>query len=273
VAAALRGEARLPANAVALTFDDGYRSVLEFADPLLSRHGVPYAVFVPSGLVDSGTRVPTYVMRAALEFTDEPSIRLPGRRRPFKLGTPDERERAAAQAAEALRSLPRADAERVHADLEALLPAERWEELDRTLASEALMGWPELRTLVARGVAVGSHTRDHVVLHESQDPEEISAQVMGSKLAIEERLSVDCKHFSYPHGSPRDLCRAAVVAVRDAGYSTGLMNVGGPVREGMDAALLPRVAIAGQPPEAGLEPRALLSHSKWYVEAAELGDG
>ena len=77
IAAAVRGEASLPANAAALTFDDAYRSVLELADPLLD--GLPYAVFVPSGLIDSGSRVPTYVMRAALAFTEEPSVQLPGR--------------------------------------------------------------------------------------------------------------------------------------------------------------------------------------------------
>jgi hypothetical protein len=46
------------------------------------------------------------------------------------------------------------------------------------------------------------------------------------------------------------------------------MNVGGPVREGMDPVLLPRVAMVGSRPEAALAPRVLLSHSKWYAEVA-----
>ena len=50
------------------------------------------------------------------------------------------------------------------------------------------------------------------------------------------------------------------------------MNVGGPVRQGMDPLLLPRIAIAGSPPDAALADRAQLSHSKWYRRAAaELG--
>ena len=274
VAAALCGEGRLPAKAAALTFDDAYRSVLELVDPLLVRLGVPYAVFVPSGLVDSGARVPTYVMRAALAFTDEPSIRLPGRRRPFILGTADERQRAAAHAANLLRSLPRPDADRVLTRLRDLLPADRWAEVDATFASEQLLGWPELRVVAARGVTIGSHTRDHAVLHDRQDAAEIVLQVRGSKVDIEERLSVPCRHFCYPHGQPRDLCREAVEAARAAGYSTAFMNVGGPVREGMDPLLLPRIAIAGSPPDAALAERAQLSHSKWYREVAtELGRG
>jgi len=272
VAAAVKGDASLPDNAAALTFDDAYRSVLELADPLLS--GLPYAVFVPSGLVDSGARVPTYVMRTALAFTEMPSVRLPGRRRPLKLRTPDDRERAAVHAAELLRSLPRPEADEVLEGLRSLLPDERWQEVNATFASEALLGWPELRSLVARGVTVGSHTRDHAVLHERQGADEIAAQVQASKAAIEERLGVPCRHFCYPHGHPRDLCREAVEAAREAGYSSAFMNVGGPVREGMDPLFLPRIAIAGSPPDAALTDRVQLSHSKWYVEAAaELGRG
>jgi peptidoglycan/xylan/chitin deacetylase (PgdA/CDA1 family) len=264
--------AELPDNAAALTFDDAYRSVLELADPLLD--GLSYAVFVSSGLIDSGMRVPTYVMRAALGFTEQPSVQLPGRRRSLRLRTADDRERAAGHAAELLRSLPRPEVDEVLRRLTELLPAERWAELDAAFASEALLGWDELRALAGRGITVGSHTRDHAVLHERQGSKEIAVQVRASKAAIEERIGLPCRHFCYPHGHPRDICREAVHAARAAGYSSAFMNVGGPVREGMDAMLLPRIPIAGSPPDAALADRVQLSHSKWYREAAaELGLG
>jgi peptidoglycan/xylan/chitin deacetylase (PgdA/CDA1 family) len=38
-----------PKPAVAITFDDGYRSILETAMPLLQAHGFPATIFVPSG--------------------------------------------------------------------------------------------------------------------------------------------------------------------------------------------------------------------------------
>ena len=272
VAAAVRGEASLPTNAAALTFDDAYRSVLELADPLL--RDLPYAVFCPSGLIDAGSRVPTYVMRAALAFTEEPTVQLPGRRRPFKLRTADDRERAAGHAAELLRSLPQDEVEDVLSRLRELLSDERWAEVDAPFASEALLGWEDLRSLASRGVTVGSHTHDHAVLHERQDADEILRQVRVSKATIEERLGAECRHLCYPHGHPIDISLTAVEAAREAGYRSAFMNVGGPVREGMDPLLLPRIPIAGSPPDAALADRVQLSHSKWYREAAaELGLG
>ena len=41
---------------VAVTFDDAYRSVLELAFPILSRHGLPGSVFVPTSF--AGTEAP-----------------------------------------------------------------------------------------------------------------------------------------------------------------------------------------------------------------------
>ena len=44
----------LPRKSVAVTFDDGYRSVLENAFPVLTELGMPGTVFVPTGFVGSG---------------------------------------------------------------------------------------------------------------------------------------------------------------------------------------------------------------------------
>lgn len=43
---ALKTDTPLPENAVVLTFDGGYRSVLENAFPLLEEHGFPYTIFI-----------------------------------------------------------------------------------------------------------------------------------------------------------------------------------------------------------------------------------
>ena len=48
---ALAGSQSLPERAALITFDDGYRSVLEFAVPALQRHECPAVLFVPTEFV------------------------------------------------------------------------------------------------------------------------------------------------------------------------------------------------------------------------------
>lgn len=50
IVAYVKGEKDLPARAVAVTFDDGYRDVLSEALPILERYRIPATVFVPSDL-------------------------------------------------------------------------------------------------------------------------------------------------------------------------------------------------------------------------------
>lgn len=47
---------QLPARSVLVTFDDGYRSVLTEALPVLERHGVPAVVFACTGAIAAGER-------------------------------------------------------------------------------------------------------------------------------------------------------------------------------------------------------------------------
>lgn len=54
VITALQKGETLPENSLAITFDDGYRNILENAHPLLTQHGFPYTIFVNPAL--QGTR-------------------------------------------------------------------------------------------------------------------------------------------------------------------------------------------------------------------------
>lgn len=54
----VRGDGELPARAVLLTFDDGYRDNLEIAHPVLERFGHSATIFVPTDFIGSTIPLP-----------------------------------------------------------------------------------------------------------------------------------------------------------------------------------------------------------------------
>ena len=63
------GRGRLPEDAVAITFDDGYRDNLTLALPILLKYQVPATIFVATGFV--GSCIPLYTeMLPALSWTE-----------------------------------------------------------------------------------------------------------------------------------------------------------------------------------------------------------
>jgi peptidoglycan/xylan/chitin deacetylase (PgdA/CDA1 family) len=65
--------------AVAITFDDGYRSVLEEAVPRLERHGFPATMFVPTAFVGDRNRWDAPTGRDLPIMDDDELASLPGR--------------------------------------------------------------------------------------------------------------------------------------------------------------------------------------------------
>jgi glycosyltransferase involved in cell wall biosynthesis/peptidoglycan/xylan/chitin deacetylase (PgdA/CDA1 family) len=77
-----------------------------------------------------------------------------------------------------------------------------------------LMTADQLRELAAAGIEIGSHAATHMHLAEAT-PEQLAAEVSGSKARLAGLLGTEIRSFAYPYGS---MNAAARQAVRDAGY-------------------------------------------------------
>ena len=214
----LEGKAVLPEKAVAVTFDDGYRNVLTNAAPVLNDLDIPASVYVVSDFVKEGKMVWTDTIVSALSVTKKKrvEIELPGR----KIDLPLENDAEKAAADGELRALCKslADSERV--DLVARIVAALGVD-ERELAG----AWPDhealapedLKTLVERGIEVGSHTRGHKILTRCT-PEEAERELAQSKSFIESATGKPCEEFSYPNGGRGDFDARTGEAARRAGY-------------------------------------------------------
>lgn len=157
----------LPHHPVLLTFDDGDRSVLEVAAPLLNERAIPAVAFVVAGLVDTDIpfwwrEVEALVPRA--EATD--LIRRLKR-------LPDEARRAAIG--------------RLRADAAAPVRTPQ-------LSSD------ELRKLEIDGIAVGNHSLTHPCL-DNCAADVLRAEVQEAHRSLTEALGHPPDAFAYPNGN------------------------------------------------------------------------
>jgi peptidoglycan/xylan/chitin deacetylase (PgdA/CDA1 family) len=233
---------QLPPRAVLVTFDDGFANNWRVAYPILRAHGVPFAVFLATGLIGADAQLWSERASRAVYLSDRSrvSIDLRGRRRQFDLSTPQLREQASRAIVAFLKRLDPAGRERHLASIEqafgrrALSVAER-ERYD-------FLTWNDVREMARAGVEFGSHTVTHPILS-TLDMATLERELVDSKQQIEDQLGIPCPTFAYPNGGAGDFGPREQRAVRDAGYRCAFALLGGLVGGTADPYALERVNI------------------------------
>jgi peptidoglycan/xylan/chitin deacetylase (PgdA/CDA1 family) len=204
-----RGE--VPANALAITFDDGYHDNLTHAAPILARYGLPATVFLASGFIGSA-EAPWYDRLAqAFKGSRREAITAPWGA-VFELDTLEGRVAGLARALRHLKGV----ADGVRLDILDTLFA-RLGATESIGRKDAMLTWDDVRALVGFGFSIGAHTVSHPVL--SRMPSEQAwREIAGSKAAIESACGDAPRAFAYPNGGADDYTQETVKLVRRAGF-------------------------------------------------------
>jgi peptidoglycan/xylan/chitin deacetylase (PgdA/CDA1 family) len=206
---AIRGVRELPARAVLITFDDGYRDNIDIALPQLAARGLPAAVFLATDQVGGG--VPFFWEAAAHLFAraSVTDARLPlvGERR---WSDRSSKNIVLREFVERLAPMPEPERQVALATLAAAL--------DVTIPSGALahlhMTWDDARRGARAGLEFGSHTMGHAWLPHLSAAD-VRAELIGSKSRLERELGVPVVALAYPNGAHSPDVRRAV---QTAGY-------------------------------------------------------
>ncbi len=216
----------LPRRACVITFDDGWRDVVDYALPALKRHELPAALFVVTDRVET----------LGAFWPDEVCRRL---------------ARSPLARASVARELGVAPSRAVAACLEALKMAsidtlEDWlvriRELDRGRApteERELATWAELASAHAAGFQIESHSVTHAILT-SLPPERLRLELRESREALRARGMGQSNAIAYPSGAVNP---AVALAAKAAGYEIGLSTRNGLALPGDDPLLWPRVSL------------------------------
>jgi peptidoglycan/xylan/chitin deacetylase (PgdA/CDA1 family) len=185
---------------VALTFDDGLRSNVRVAYPLLCALGLPATFFVCPGLIERRSWLWNHEARQRLYSLDGPALAAFA----AAMGAPADVE----DFVDWMKMLKLAERRRVEDEIRAATPrfaasAAQREEFD-------IAGWDELKRLDPRVVAIGSHTMTHPILT-SLSPDQREDELRESRASLERELGRPVSAFCYPNG---DLDEDTVTAAR-----------------------------------------------------------
>lgn len=220
---------------LAITFDDGQLDNYENALPVLEQHGVSASFYIPSRVLED----PSPLWPDALATSMAHLLALAPDRRTEALIAP-------------LRAGPEGEKPTGRLDIELALEAtkgwnaaqrQEWlEQAQRQLppanrpAWDGFMNVDQLKALVARGHEIGSHSHSHPLLPQCSD-DELVAEVMGSRRALEAALGTPVTTFCYPNGSTD---ARSIDCARRAGYRAAVTTQWGGNLPGSDLFQLKR---------------------------------
>jgi peptidoglycan/xylan/chitin deacetylase (PgdA/CDA1 family) len=182
----------LPANAICVTFDDGYSDNEAYAMPILRKYGVPATVFVSTGFLNGG-RMWNDTIIEMLRHHDQPELDL----REIGLGcyrvsSNALRLGAIASIIQEIRHLDPAVRSNLAAEIE---------KRGRNLPNDLMMTDDQVRNLPRNDISIGAHTVTHPILA-SIGIEAARQEILDSKTYLESLVQLPVDIFAYPNGRP-----------------------------------------------------------------------
>jgi peptidoglycan/xylan/chitin deacetylase (PgdA/CDA1 family) len=218
----------LPANAVAITFDDGYACNACAAAPLLERHGLPATIFLTTGCMSKDEEFWWDALERIVSITDAQKLDLliGGAAVPIELGKRDDPDAgcswdagvrpATRRQAAYLELWSRLRLARESERREAMAALHRQADMPQLARpSHRVMTAAEVHKISASGlIEIGAHSVTHPVLSSLTSAEQ-SLEVTGSRDACCDLVGYRPHAFAYPFG---DYNNDTVATVADAGF-------------------------------------------------------
>lgn len=201
----------LPANALAITFDDGYADNLAAARSL-ARRGLSATFYLTAGCLGGEAPFWPSELRRLVAGIEGPelclaagglSLRLP-------LASSHDRQAAVSRLNKAFKGNPIPMREALREGLRALSRSSN--------QSCPMLSWDDVRAMHAMGMVIGSHTMTHPNLPNA-GLDAAKLEITQSKARLERELGAPVTMFSYPNGgAERYMTSAVATLVREAGY-------------------------------------------------------
>jgi len=228
---------------VCLTFDGAYKDLIASAYPVLAKHGVPFAVYVPTAFPDGLGEAWWLALEQVIAQETRISLVMDRKEQRFDSATTPEKYQLYAFLESWMRSLAPSDLSVAIRDL-----CTRYSVDLAGLSRKASMDWDDLAKLAADPlVTFGSATVNYPVLSNLKDADALREMTMGRAVA-QAAFHRDVRHFAYPFGDRAAFRRQHVAMAEEAGFASAASAISGIVeaqgRTNLRA--LPRIAWDGR---------------------------
>ncbi len=237
IVARLRENRPMPANTVALTFDDGYADNLEAARTL-HRHGATGTFYMTARCLNGGEPFWPSEIRYLVPAIPDGTITLdvPGERIELACSTPAERKAALTRITHLMKAYPVPVREHMREQLRALAP--------HVQMPPIMLTWDEVNEMARLGMTIGAHTLTHANLP-SAGLAGATDEITGSKQVLERHIGRDVTMFSYPNGGAESYYTPELEkVVARAGFHAATTSRNGFATAGSNLFALKRVQVA-----------------------------
>lgn len=233
-----------PRRFVGLTFDGAYKDLITSAYPVLSRHRIPFTIYVPTAFPDGVGEAWWLALEQVIARESRVSLVIDRKERHFTTRATAEKYRVYEYIESWIRTLPPPELSAAIKDL-----CKRYSVDLEKLSREAALDWSDLARLAADpNVTIGSATVNYTALSNLKDAAALREMTMGKAVA-ETAFQRNIRHFAYPFGDPASWRRThLVMAAEEAGFASAVSTIPGIVEAAGRTNLyaLPRISWDGR---------------------------
>ncbi len=229
---------------VAITLDDGYRDNRDFAYPIFKKHGIPFAIYVPTSFPDRVGELWWDALEQVIARNSSIVLEMDGRDCRLDCASVAEKYRAYGHL---YRWLRERESDRERRDVVREL-ARRYGVDLAAICSAQCMTWDELYDLsIDPLVTIGAHTVNHVMLAKAPTAVARTELKMG-RAVLAAALGREPRHLAYPYGDPGSAGPREYQMAAELGFLTAVTTCPGVLfaEHRTQLMALPRISINGE---------------------------
>jgi peptidoglycan/xylan/chitin deacetylase (PgdA/CDA1 family) len=232
-----------PRRFACLTFDGAYKDLMTSAYPVLSRHQVPFTIYVPTAFPDGVGEAWWLALEAVIARENRISLMIDRKELHFNIADVEAKYQLHHYLDSWLRALAPPELSAAINDL-----CKRYSVDLASLSRAASMDWSDLATLSADPLAtIGSATVNYPVLSNLKDNDAAREMTMGMAVA-QTAFHREIRHFAYPFGDVASWRRRHVAMTEEAGFVSAASALPGVIEAAGRSNLfaLPRISWDGR---------------------------